>query len=346
MLRQTAALSEIPPRELCKTKWLYYQGDNNYGLGNVLYDVSSAVAFALALNRTLLYGANEADRKFGTLLTWPGILTLADADSLRRRARCGSGPLTTQRRVLLAPDRCTFHRTWRKERSGHVRCFKRLLGTNWLAERVPLLELSKVHAFTGVQTLLKSAHEPLRRRLAALTGGCVHSRARPNIHGAFLAALMQPAPAVMHAVRWALSQQHGATPPPLALHVRAMSDFRARNLTARDQAEQMSNALLCVHRAASLATVGGTAVDEPSILVVSSSPELRGELVKQMSTRRHGQLGLRPVVFDWRRYMLEAPRDVAIALASSENAVRAPLPPPPVLCGACVQTLVRICARF
>ena len=191
LVREADALQTASPRELCKVRWLYYRGDDNYGLGNVLYDVASAAALSLVLNRTFIYGANTADRKFGTLLTWPGLLTLERADELRRRARCGSGPLASQRRVIFAPDKCTFHRTWRRERSGHVRCLKRLLGTNWLAERAALVELSKVHAFTGLQTLLKSAHVGVRQRVAAMTGGCVGSGARPNAHGMLLATLMR-----------------------------------------------------------------------------------------------------------------------------------------------------------
>lgn len=253
MMYETGLLQTANAQTLCKVKWLYYRGDENYGLGNVLYDVASAAALSIALNRTLIYGANDADRKFGTLLTWPGLLTMQAADELRRRARCGTGTLVPQRRVLLAPDRCTLHRTWRKEKAGHVRCFKRLLGIDWLSERATLLELNKVHAFTGLQTLLKSAHEPLRRRVAAITGSCIRTGDRPNVHGSLLATLVKPAPAVAHAVRWALAQQQlqqrqlqqqmqrksgrrhsrqWADAPQIALHVRAMSDYRAKNLTA------------------------------------------------------------------------------------------------------------------
>jgi hypothetical protein len=142
LLAQTAELAALPAHDLCHVRYLYYRGDENYGLGNVLYDVASAAALALAFNRTLLYGADRDDRKFGTLLEWPGILTMADAEAMRERARCGSGSLA-QRRVVLAPDRCTYTRTWRKERAGHVRCLRRLLGINWVAERSPVLELSK-----------------------------------------------------------------------------------------------------------------------------------------------------------------------------------------------------------
>ncbi|KOO25876.1 hypothetical protein Ctob_012055 [Chrysochromulina tobinii] len=129
-----------------RVRWLIYRGDENYGLGNVLYDVASAAALALALNRTLVYGADAVDRKFGTLLQWPGLLTMRDADELRRRAQCHPErwQLSAQRRVVFAPDKCTFQRTWRRERSGKGRCFKRLLGIDWLEEHAPVIELSKI----------------------------------------------------------------------------------------------------------------------------------------------------------------------------------------------------------
>ena len=41
---------------MCK---LYYRGDENYGLGNVLYDVASAAAIAMVLNRSIVYSANS-----------------------------------------------------------------------------------------------------------------------------------------------------------------------------------------------------------------------------------------------------------------------------------------------
>ena len=389
LLRESAAVRHLPPRELCRVRWLFYRGDENYGLGNVLYDVSSAAALALVLNRTLAYGIDESDRKFGTLLHWPGMLTLNEADELRRKARCGAGALAKRRHVQLAPDRCTFHRTWRKERAGSVRCFKRLLGVNWLAERAPLLELSKVHAYSGLQTLLKSAHEPLRRRVAAFTGGCLaRGHERPNVHGALLATLMRPVPAVVHAVNWALQQQQqqqqqqrgvwqtgrgsGASPPAIALHVRAMSDYRARNTSAAEQAKQMLNGLHCVRTALAMA-VRSAAVDgrrggdaggsldgvaaglgRPlSVVVVSSSPELRAHLVRRIASRSRRAAAaaaattastatattstttaarlasdptlpsLHPFVFDWRQYVSSAPRAIVAALASSEAAADA-----------------------
>ena len=99
-----ARLREMTPRALCEHRWLLYRGDENYGLGNVLYDVSSAVALAMILNRSLIYGLNHTDRKFGTLLHWPGVLTLREAEALRSRGRCGT-TLSNRRRVVFTPDR-------------------------------------------------------------------------------------------------------------------------------------------------------------------------------------------------------------------------------------------------
>ena len=53
--------SRVCADEVCK---LYYRGDENYGLGNVLYDVASAAAIAMVLNRSIVYSANSSDRKF------------------------------------------------------------------------------------------------------------------------------------------------------------------------------------------------------------------------------------------------------------------------------------------
>ena len=125
-------LSRLRRREVCKQRWLYYRGDENYGLGNVLYDVASAAAIAMVLNRSIVYGANSSDRKFGSLLRWPGIPTLKEVEASRRWARCGS--LSEQRHVMLEPDKCTFHKRWRMERT-HLRCFRRLLGVDWLQDR-------------------------------------------------------------------------------------------------------------------------------------------------------------------------------------------------------------------
>jgi len=36
--------------------------------------------------------------------------------------------------VILEPDKCTFHKRWRMERT-HLRCFRRLLGVDWLQDR-------------------------------------------------------------------------------------------------------------------------------------------------------------------------------------------------------------------
>ena len=91
-------LSRLRRRDTCKQRWLYYRGDENYGLGNVLYDVASAAAIAMVLNRSIVYGANASDRKFGSLLRWPGIPTLQDVEAARRWARCGRGGQTRRTR--------------------------------------------------------------------------------------------------------------------------------------------------------------------------------------------------------------------------------------------------------
>ena len=360
MLRAAAALPSLPPPEICRVRWLFYRGDENYGLGNVLYDVSSAAALAIALNRTLLYGRDENDRKFGTLLTWPGSLTWDSAEALRKQAGC-PGRLNKQRHVMLTPDKCTFYRTWRRERSGHLRCLKRLLGVNWVAERAPVLELSKVHAFTGLQTFLKSVHEPVRRQVRAVTGGCIRDGERPNVHGALLSTLMRPVPAVLHAVHWAMadlsalvgSSEHQLAVPSLSLHMRAMSDSRAKNSTSLEQATQMLNALMCIRRAGWSTIAASEAYGGPAILhrqgmrqsvrttltlpvlIVSSSPELRAQLVRRVYARgaRRGAVAsgnraaamadktqLVPFVFDWRRYAAHAPQHILDALSTSETA--------------------------
>ena len=62
MVSESVRFRQLKPGELCKVRFLYYRGDENYGLGNVLYDVSSAAALAVILNRTLIYGADADDR--------------------------------------------------------------------------------------------------------------------------------------------------------------------------------------------------------------------------------------------------------------------------------------------
>jgi len=52
-------LSRLRRRDVCKQRWLYYRGDENYGLGNVLYDVASAATIAMVLNRSIVYSANS-----------------------------------------------------------------------------------------------------------------------------------------------------------------------------------------------------------------------------------------------------------------------------------------------
>ena len=56
--------SRVCADEVCK---LYYRGDENYGLGNVLYDVASAAAIAMVLNRSIVYSANSSDQGGGGL---------------------------------------------------------------------------------------------------------------------------------------------------------------------------------------------------------------------------------------------------------------------------------------
>ena len=126
-LRRTGgleALREMDATDLCRRRFLYYRGDDNYGLGNVLYDVAAAAAVALVLNRTLVYAADAADRKFGSLLRWPGIPTMQDINGLQRRAKCSAHISASTRRVVLAPDRCTFQKSWRKERRGEGKCLR------------------------------------------------------------------------------------------------------------------------------------------------------------------------------------------------------------------------------
>ena len=189
-------------------------------------------------------GADAADRKFGALINWPGVPTLAEVDGLR--TRCGA-TLARSRRVAFTPDKCTFHRTWRREKE-HLRCLRRLVGVNWLEERAPLIELSKVHAFTGVQVLLKSVHRPLRQRVAQLVGGRLPPGAtRSNLFGVLLGALMRPVPAVLDAVRWTL-QGTSRRPhlPAIALHARSMTDkTRAKNLTFYERRDQVETGLHC-----------------------------------------------------------------------------------------------------
>ncbi|KAL3933788.1 MAG: hypothetical protein SGPRY_000130 [Prymnesium sp.] len=318
------ALGAMLPSDICRLRVLFYRGDDNYGLGNVLYDISSAAAMAILLNRTLIYGRDAADRKFGTLLTWPDVPTMRELDALHDRASCGSPVPSSQRRVLLSPDRCTFQKTWRKEQRGDGKCFRRLHATNWLAERAAVLELTKSHAYTGVQTLLKSTHRPLRERAAALVGGCLQGSARPNSFGHLLAALMRPSPPVMHALRWALSgRSEGSTHrrhrrPHLALHVRAMSGHRARNLSSSERAAQLTNSLACLAHATDFVKASRR---RPVVaVIVSSSPEVREGLVARLAQTTFDGMRIEPLVFDWRAYMRQAPPAFAAQLAASQEA--------------------------
>ena len=246
-----AALTSLPAAELCSERWILYAGDENYGLGNVLYDVASAAALAMALNRSLVYGRTRAGRKFESLLSWQALPSLDEVESLRRSAGCRRR-LIEARGVTLAPDRCTFHRTWRRGRAAG-RCLKRLLGTDWLQLAAPLLVLSKVHAFSGVQLFLRAASQPTRNAFAALVGGCLpEGGVRPNLFGALLAELLLPAEPLLHALRWALADMGGA--PQLALHMRALSDWRAPNLTRAEAEDAVDNAVRCCPTSLSLSS--------------------------------------------------------------------------------------------
>lgn len=140
--RSHLQLHQLEPTELCSRQWILYLGDENYGLGNVLYDVASASALAFALNRSLAYGSTRGERKFSSLLSWEALPALDEVDALWRRHKCGRS-VSGLPRTIFAPDRCTFHKTWRKPRAAG-RCLKRLLGTDWLNLRAPVLELTKV----------------------------------------------------------------------------------------------------------------------------------------------------------------------------------------------------------
>ena len=121
----------------------------------------------------------------------------------------------------------------------------------------------QVHAFTGVQVLLQSSDELVRQRLGALVGGCAASRQRQNFFGLALSRLMQPVSAVLHAVRWTYGRAQWSRAgagrmrrPALALHVRAMSDHRARNLSGQNEREaQLEAAKMCFARASRSATL-------------------------------------------------------------------------------------------
>ena len=88
--------SRVCADEVCK---LYYRGDENYGLGNVLYDVASAAAIAMVLNRSIVYSANSSDRKFllhccaslnlGSVEPFEDIFIPVDVNSRRWRPRGG-----------------------------------------------------------------------------------------------------------------------------------------------------------------------------------------------------------------------------------------------------------------
>ena len=126
-----------------------------------------------------------------------------------------------------------------------------------------------------------------------------------------------------------------------------MSDHRAKNLTAGEQADQMANALHCVLEAAASAARQARRPHDagrrlaPSrrslrraapvtVVLVSSSPELRAQLHAQLQAnrKRRGRGadaagGLDVVVFDWRRYLAQASPSAVRALSSSETAATA-----------------------
>lgn len=152
---------------------------------------------------------------------------------------------------------------------------------------------------------------------------------RPNLYGALLAELLRPAEGLLHAVRWALSQGAGG-PPELALHVRALSDWRAGNLTRRQAEDAVDNAARCfLHEAAALSerSLSGRPV---RAVIVSSSPEVRDALRRRLEgsgaevggvggARLTVRSGVEVVTFDWRRFLQEAPAGVARALRASED---------------------------
>jgi len=129
-----------------------------------------------------------------------------------------------------------------------------------------------------------------------------------------------------------------------------MSDNRAKNYTSLEQAAQMLNALMCLRLAGqSTISASGAYSGRPTnlhgqrssigailpVLIVSSSPELRVQLVRRVRARGArraaaasgstasvitGQTQLVPFVFDWRRYAAHAPQRTIDALSTSELA--------------------------
>jgi len=177
---------------------------------------------------------------------------------------------------------------------------------------------AQVHAYTAVQALLKSAHQPLRMRAAALAGGCLRDgAARPNLFGALLGAMLRPAAAVLDALRWALRSDSSAAvrPPHLALHVRAMSGSRAGNLSTAHQRHQLSNVLQCFSAATGRLAAGSRG--PVRAVLVSSSPHFRSQLLD--AARDSAELrDMQAVVFDWRAFLAQASAATRRTLEESE----------------------------
>lgn len=189
-----------------------------------------------------------------------------------------------------------------------------------------VLHTPQVHAFTAVQLLLKSASLPLRRRVSSIVGGCLASdELRPNLFGALLAELLTPAAALLHAARWALSQQGGSRsgrtvrPPDLALHVRALSDWRAGNLSQSEVEDAVANAAHCFTREA--VHLSGRRADGRPVraVIVSSSPQVRGDLERRLGGTGSVAAGVEVITFEWQRYLRQAPLGVAKTLQASEE---------------------------
>ena len=130
---------------------------------------------------------------------------------------------------------------------------------------------------------------------------------RPNLFGPLLAALMRPAPAVLHALRWALSRAAGpsghVTPqvaaagggrkwrPRIALHIRTMSGHRARNLTQRERSRRLANGVMCLRRelsrvaAADASRAASVGAGMPGVGI--AAPASASSVV-----RRQGQVGM------------------------------------------------------
>ena len=182
----------------------------------------------------------------------------------------------------------------------------------------------QVHAFTGVQLLLKSASRQLRERIALLSGGCLPSSAsRPNLFGALLGELLKPADPLLHAVRWTLGKEGREQPLHLALHVRALSDWRAGNLSQWEVDDAIENAARCIRREASLLLESNARRRPIRAVVVSSSPEVRASLERRLRRRGRTKVRIEVVTFDWVKFLGQAPPEVTELLQASEEEVSA-----------------------